>query len=79
LEETPYCAKARANTNGSNQTWSEYSILNFTTLADQASIYRNNNGTWTKGKGYIDTGSSYEKAQKVYIKINGTWTAGINT
>ncbi len=53
-------------------------IISVTTPADQAKIYRKNNGTWERGKAYYKINGEWVKAKKIYIKVNGEWKINSN-
>jgi len=52
--------------------------LIYTTPADQAKIYRYNNGVWERGKAYYKVNGEWVKAKKIYIKVNGEWKINSN-
>jgi len=47
--------------------------LTITTPADQAKIYRYQNGKWQRGKAYLKVNGEWVKVKKLYVKINGEW------
>ena len=52
--------------------------IEVTTPADQAKIYRYNNGVWERGKAYYKVNGEWVKAKKIYIKVNGEWKINSN-
>ena len=74
-EETTYLFFASA-TNMAGTTYSP--TVEITTPADQAKIYRYNNGAWERGKAYYKINGEWVKAKKIYIKVNGEWKINSN-
>lgn len=74
-EETTYLFFASA-TNVAGTTYSP--AVEITTPADQAKIYRYNNGAWERGKAYYKINDEWVKAKKIYIKVNGEWKINSN-
>lgn len=74
-EETTYLFFASA-TNVAGTTYSP--AVEITTPADQAKIYRYNNGAWERGKAYYKINGEWVKAKKIYIKVNGEWKINSN-
>lgn len=74
-EETTYLFFASA-TNMAGATYSP--TVEITTPADQAKIYRYNNGAWERGKAYYKINGEWVKAKKIYIKVNGEWKINSN-
>lgn len=74
-EETTYLFFASA-TNMAGTTYSP--AVEITTPADQAKIYRYNNGAWERGKAYYKINGEWVKAKKIYIKVNGEWKINSN-
>lgn len=77
-ELTSYILKTRAKTKISG-FWSNTISSSFTTPADQAQVYINNNGTWIKGKAWMKIDGIWTKVKKIYIKNEGNWIIGKNT
>lgn len=74
-EETEYLFWGQATNAGGITTGSG---LIYTTPADQAKIYRHNNGVWERGKAYYKVNGEWVKAKKIYIKVNGEWKINSN-
>ena len=74
-EETTYLFFASA-TNVTGTTYSP--AVEITTPADQAKIYKYNNGAWERGKAYYKINGEWVKAKKIYIKVNGEWKINSN-
>ncbi len=74
-EETEYLFWGQATNIGG--TTSGPGLI-YTTPADQAKIYRKNNGTWERGKAYYKINGEWVKAKKIYIKVNGEWKINSN-
>lgn len=74
-EETEYLFWGQATNAGGVTTGPG---LIYTTPADQAKIYRHNNGVWERGKAYYKVNGEWVKAKKIYIKVNGEWKINSN-
>lgn len=74
-EETEYLFWGQATNAGGTTTGPG---LIYTTPADQAKIYRYNNGVWEHGKAYYKVNGEWVKAKKIYIKVNGEWKINNN-
>lgn len=74
-EETEYLFWGQATNAGG--TTSGPGLI-YTTPADQAKIYRHNNGVWERGKAYYKVNGEWVKAKKIYIKVNGEWKINSN-
>ena len=74
-EETEYLFWGQATNAGGITTGPG---LIYTTPADQAKIYRYNNGVWEHGKTYYKVNGEWVKAKKIYIKVNGEWKINNN-
>lgn len=81
-EETQYTfafqVKAIHTSVNASDTTSSIYTKTYTTPADQAQVWINDNNTWKHGKSWIKINGAWTKAKKVYIKINDTWVINKN-